>query len=320
MRIVFAVVLLPAVALALAWHALGLPLLLLVLVGGGWLLRRRRRAGRRRRAARAALATAAIALVCWLGAGAARAQADFQPYWAGDDAAAAPAGEARPDWVLGIKLGPYVPGIDAQLGTTDGPYKQMFGGYNIMPVLEVDRIVLRGVGQLTIGGSAGYLGKTGYAWKQDTSGMTIPGDVATGDKTSFRLVPLAATASYRLTYLDDRYGVPLVPYVRGGLSYYLWWVRAPNGSIAAAPKDGCADTAKCGNKALGASAGLQGSIGLELRAERVDPDAMASMRGSGIEHAGFYAEYQVAWVDGFGKATKLAVGDNTWFAGFDFEF
>ena len=44
------------------------------------------------------------------------------------------------------------------------------------------------------------------------------------------------------------------------------------------------------------------------------------MRESGIEHAGFYGEYSIGKVDGFGSDSKLAVGDATWFAGVDFEF
>jgi hypothetical protein len=77
----------------------------------------------------------------------------------------------------------------------------------------------------------------------------------------------------------------------------------------------------CGtNKALGASLGVQGSIGLAIRAERIDPSAAVSMRQSGIQHAGVYAELSLAKVDGFGSSTKLSVGDTTWFAGVDFEF
>jgi len=318
-RVVFAIVLLPLIALALAWHALGLPLLLLVLVGGGWLWRRRGRL--HRRTARAALAATTLALV-WLGAGAAHAQG-FQPYWAGDDAATAPVGEAQPDWVLGVKFGPYVPAIDSQAGVTNRPYHSMFGGYNVMPILELDRILLRGFGQVTVGGSVGFLGKSASAYKAGTTAGDPNRMRSSGDTNTFRLVPLSATASYRLTYLDDRYGIPLAPYVRGGLSYYVWWARAPSGSLSSVDQDGCTSTATMTcpqNKAAGATAGLQGSVGIEIRAERIDPNASASMRSSGIEHAGFYAEYQAAWVTGFGKDTKLAVGDNTWFVGFDFEF
>ena len=44
------------------------------------------------------------------------------------------------------------------------------------------------------------------------------------------------------------------------------------------------------------------------------------MRQSGIQHAGFYGELSMAKIDGFGKDTKLSVGDTTWFAGVSFEF
>jgi hypothetical protein len=75
-----------------------------------------------------------------------------------------------------------------------------------------------------------------------------------------------------------------------------------------------------GNRAIGATAGLVGSIGLAIRAERIDESAARSMHESGLEHAGFFAELNTGWVDGFGKDTKLNVGDTTWFAGVDFEF
>jgi hypothetical protein len=74
------------------------------------------------------------------------------------------------------------------------------------------------------------------------------------------------------------------------------------------------------DKAYGGSFGFQGSVGLAIRAERIDSDAATSMRSSGLMHAGFYAELQYAKVDGFGSDSKLSVGDNTWFAGVDFEF
>ena len=61
-------------------------------------------------------------------------------------------------------------------------------------------------------------------------------------------------------------------------------------------------------------------MGIAVRGERIDKDAAVSLRREGIEHAGFYAEFTYAKVDGFGSETKLAVGDLTWFAGMNFEF
>ena len=45
------------------------------------------------------------------------------------------------------------------------------------------------------------------------------------------MLPLTAGVVYRFTYLDDAIGVPLVPYGKFALAYYLWWSRAPDGSL-----------------------------------------------------------------------------------------
>jgi hypothetical protein len=141
-----------------------------------------------------------------------------------------------------------------------------------------------------------------------------------GDTNKFRLFPASINAIYRFTYLDDEFGVPLVPYAKVGLAYDVWWIVAPSGDFASACTDG-SDTMGCTKtNAYGASMGVVGSVGLSIRAERIDESAARSMRESGIEHAGFYGEYSVGKVDGFGSAKKLSVGDSTWFAGVDFEF
>jgi len=101
----------------------------------------------------------------------------------------------------------------------------------------------------------------------------------------------------------------------------MWWINAPNGNVSKVCEEVSADMS-CAkeDKAYGGSLGFQGSVGLAIRAERIDSDAAMSMRNSGLKHAGFYAELQYAKVDGFGSDSKLSVGDNTWFAGVDFEF
>jgi hypothetical protein len=183
---------------------------------------------------------------------------------------------------------------------------------------DFDRVLFHYFGQVSIGLSVGYMSRSAHAWAvcqpSDVGCIDTPGDPnrtrSTGDKTSFHLLPTALTASYRLTVLDDDYGVPIVPYARAGLGYYIWWIDGTSGDVSTV----------AGNSAKGASLGFTASVGLSIRAERIDSDAARSMRDSGIEHAGFFAEFQGAWIDGFGKSSKLSVGDNTWFAGFDFEF
>jgi hypothetical protein len=318
LRIVVGIVLLPLVVLALLWHLLTLPGLLgmfalLYLV-------------RRRKLVLARVATASTIAVIALVPTRAHAQS---PYWEHNDftepqSDLPPGDPERVHWHAGIRLGPYVPGIDAQLGMPvgkyDGPYEQMFGGYSILPMLDVDYFFLRGFGQFGVGASLGYMGKKERAWLADSDPMDPDRQRSSGDWNKFRLFPFSINAVYRFTYLDDNYGVPVVPYARGGLAYYVWWITAPNGDFAKSCVGPNTSTDCAKTTAAGASLGVVGSVGLALRAERVDASAARSMRESGIEHAGFYAEYSIGKVDGFGSDKKLSVGAATWFAGVDFEF
>lgn len=298
-----------------------------------WLLRRRKK-------------LASLALVGGLFAmpGSARAD-DFQPYWE-DPANTTESGagiyEDHVKWHVGIKLGPYTPAIDKQLGvnatTGLGPYAAMFGNfytddnndgtfeahdkhvYQFLPMLDVERVLWSGSGQFAVGGTLGYMQKSAFAYRDDTTAddPTRLRTRASGNK--FRMIPFALTASYRATQLDDLWGIPVVPYLRGGLAYYVWWMKGPSGSLSKICTDGTMDSDCEGNKAYGGTLGFQGTLGLSIRAERIDRDAARSMRTSGIYHAGFYVELMAAVVNGFGSDKKLSVGDNTWFGGFDFEF
>jgi hypothetical protein len=327
LRIVAGVILLPVVAVALLWHYLTLPGLLALLALA--VIARRRTRHCRRPAWRLGPATLLVGLigsvVGLLGTSTAHADSSLQPYWDDDLAKSADEvddGVPEVDWHAGVRLGPYTPGIDAQLGGgKPGPYAQMFGGYSLLPMLDVDRVVWRPFGhQLAVGGTVGYLNKTAHAYVNgslptDPNRMRSP-----GDENTFRLIPFALTATYRLTYLDDQWGVPVVPYARAGLAYYAWWVKAPNGGNAFVCDGGSTGATCPHNEAAGASLGATGTIGLSIRGERLDAQATKSMRESGIAHAGFFVELSLAKVDGFGSSKKLSVGDSTWFGGLDFEF
>jgi hypothetical protein len=319
LQIVAGILLAPLVALALAWHGLTLPGLLAAL-GLAWLWRRRRPIRLPRWLLRVAPAAAALAVVLVSG----RASAGgYQPYWENsnikeDDEQSLTDQPGDVTWHVGIRVGPYVPDIDKQFSGSPGPYEEMFGGYRILPMLDVDRILWSRMGQVGVGLSIGFMQKTARTF---ALGMADPGEERprAADENKFRLIPMALTGTYRFTWFDDNYGVPVVPYVRGGLAYYLWWVSV-NGSLAEVCRDAEAMPPCDRTKALGASFGLTGSIGLAIRAERIDGPTAMSMQQSGIQHAGIYAELSLAKVDGFGSDSKLSVGDATWFAGVNFEF
>jgi hypothetical protein len=320
-RLVAAAILAPLAGLAAFWEYTSLPVKLLVLVS--LLLLRRARLRRRRvvhvrvapgmRGLGPALAAAAVAvLVACAWVPPAAAQGD--PYWDdfGGDVYEEPAAVEVPYWNVGIKAGPYTPDIDSEFMASPGPYERMYGGAAIMFLVDVERFFLFPLGQVGVFGSAGFAQKTANAFSpcpnEDPDCMPERAD---GDETSFRLMPLALGAVYRFTMFDDQWHVPVVPYARAGLSYYLWWITAPDGTLSEID----------GDRALGASLGWQGSLGLAVRAERLDPQSARSLRNDlGIDHAGFYGEVMYADVGGFGADGKLRVGALTWFAGLNFEF
>jgi hypothetical protein len=332
-----AVAMTPLVIAATVWEASSvltkLALLLLVIA---W--RRVRRAQtdevptERARPRRPVLAGAAagVALLCV--ASIASAQSNYDPYWDNWDSAEAPAGPAVPHWNVELKIGPYLPDVDAEFGGgMDAPFSRTFGTGSMLHYnFELQRFFLFPEGQLGVTGSFGIMGKTATAFEVDADGMVVPDPDdptkpkrADGNDVAFRMMPWSLGVVYRFTALDDRFGVPLVPYGKVGLSYYLWWVRQPNGDLAEVPTTECPDLSEMcdGDKAFGASIGWQATIGLAVRAERLDPSAEVSLRNElGIEHAGFFAELLYANVDHFGASDRLTVGDLTWQAGVTFEF
>jgi hypothetical protein len=315
LRILAGILLLPLVVLALLWYWLTLPGLVILVA----LMACRRYVVRHRRLAMQVVTLGALAFVMLGSPVRAHAQS---PYWedqtTGENMDAPLTLESTDvKWHAGVRVGPYTPAIDSQNATRNsagqGPYEAMFGGYTIMPMLDVDRFLWTGFGEFGVGLSVGYMGKTAHAYTMTSDPNSPTRERSPGDETSFRLIPLELTATYRLTYFDDEFGVPIVPFVRGGFGYYVWWATAPDGSFSTDPMDS-------NNKALGATAGLVGALGIAVRAERIDAEAAQSMHESGLEHAGFYGEVSAGWIDGFGKSTKLDVGGTTWFAGVDFEF
>jgi len=327
---------LPFVGAAWVWERTG-PLSKLAMLAGLLLLFARRRRLRSPRARRKLVlaAAAAGALLVILRAGGAHAQVGgYEPYWEHWDDEVATIQPVVPHWNAEIKVGPYLPSIDDAnytLGPNEKPpFEEMFRNKTILFYnFELQRFFLFPEGQLGATASAGFMGVSANSLAVDSSGNVIRDangvpERAPGNKTRFRMMPFSVGAVYRLTALDDRWGIPVIPYGKLGLSYYLWWVRDPNDKLARAQKDAMCDPTMgdCPTtRALGASIGWQGSVGIDIRAERLDSSAELGLRNElGVEHAGFFIELLYANVDHFGAKDRLNVGDTTWQAGISFEF
>ncbi len=237
-------------------------------------------------------------------------------------------------WNAELRFAPFVPSVDDEFsGSGEGPFARMFGeGPMLMTQVAVDRFFLWPHGQLGVSFSLGFLTTGADAYEYDGN---QPDNIARndngkpkrvkGERTDFRVYPLSVSAVYRYTELDDQFSIPLVPYGRLGIAYSLWSVSRPDGGTSEVSTTDCMvndPNRKCkGNLGRGGSLGYVASLGLAVRAERIDPDAALGLRNElGVDHAGFFVEANLSKVDGFGSKKRLSVGDFAWFAGINFEF
>jgi hypothetical protein len=256
-------------------------------------------ASRRRRARRGSTGLVAlVALVAAAGVSEPQARADF------DGAASslafsddAPNAASPRRWNLELRFGPYRPDVDSEFaarGQDARPFEQLFSSSRrLMMQLELDRQLLRRAGGTwAVGFGAGYYKATAAALAADLT-------TRTGDETGLRLIPLSAAVVYRADGLRERYGSPLVPYVKLGLDCALW--RATDTSQASTQ---------------GRTFGWHAAAGLTLDLSDLDPEAARTMdRESGINETAAFFEVARYDLDGFGSGSALHLGDTTWFAG-----
>jgi len=337
-RAVSYLVLAPLVAFAAVWEYTGPLGKLALLLAMGMLIRMRRRRRAERALAGGALVRTpvtrgrrlVVATTAFLALLAFSATANAQAYW-DDYNEEIETEDETSHWNFELKVGPYSPNVDASAGGMT-PFADVYGEkWKVMTIFGLDRYFAFPSGQLGITGTIGFSNRSAKAFALGPDGQPFEdsnGDLkrSPGDSTGFRLMPTSVGAVYRFTRLDDDYGIPVVPYGKLALAYYLWWFTDPSGETSESPTAACPDAGMSGstcdgNFGRGGSFGYQATLGLALRAERIDPSAELSLRTEmGIEHAGFFVEIQLADVDGFGASDKLSVGDTTWFGGINFEF
>lgn len=220
-------------------------------------------------------------------------------------ALAAPA-EARADssisGVAEIKLGGYYPSIDDEFGGS-GPFSQYFGTDSLWYFeTEWDFYVWDRFGKLGFGLHLGWASVDGNV--RDDSGATLPGE------TTFRVIPIRASAVYRYDYSALHHDIPLVPVFKLGLDYVFW--RA---------KDSAGDTSTAsGINAVGGTMGFHGALGLHFLLDVIDPASAAYLDLSwGVNNSYLFAEYMVTKIDDFGGAS-LDLSDNMLLFGLAFEF
>jgi len=229
--------------------------------------------------------------------------------------AAAPArAESDRTMLLELKFGPYYPDIDKEF-QSKRPFKQAFGSsQRLLTRLEFDYEFFTGFGVASVGFSAGYAqfaGKGLIASSEDGSSASS-GLVKSEDSTKMHVLPLSLDLIYRFDWLSQRHKVPFVPYAKGGIDCYVWWVT-----------NGVGDVVRSDDGARGRGATFGGHLALGLSFVL---DSLAPMMAQtfdvemGVNNTMLFAEYVFSWVDDFGSSKSWDLGSRTFLAGLAFEF
>tara|TARA_B100000609_G_C17222227_1_gene441013 strand:+ start:2016 stop:4058 length:2043 start_codon:yes stop_codon:yes gene_type:complete len=201
-----------------------------------------------------------------------------------------------------LRLGPYTPQINQEgnLGQNT-PYTSFFGnGPQLMIEGGLEWLIFKGFGSVGIGGSIGFTWASGEAKAPgtNTGGLTsvltqnqTTTEETTSNQTGFQIVPLRFDISYRFDYFAQKNGFPLVPYIRGGLDYYIWWVTDSNGALATYTDGGKTDTA------IGGRLGFHFAVGVQFLLDVVEPRAARTFDVEfGVNHTYLFAEWHMSWV------------------------
>ena len=194
--------------------------------------------------------------------------------------------------VLGVgfefKGGPYSGAIQDEPGFSDvfdDESRPLF-------TFGVDVQVYRGFGTVTVGPSFGFLQYTGKGLFG--KGSRVPGS-RSSDTNVFNLVPLTLQAGYRFDLLADQTWVPFVPYVKGGLAYYIWWATNGVGGLQRRTLEEDRQTAR------GGTFGLTGTLGLAFMLNKIESRVAQSLfANSGIRGTYIFIEMTGSQVDDFG--------------------
>lgn len=257
---------------------------------------------------------------------------------------------------LDIKLGPYSPYLDQSSGLPSGatPHSDLFGSSSdakgarpspsLLGQVELDYQFSHKYGTWGIGIAMGYARKTASSFVlfdpsatpckvtgepgaersyiHPVSGAVPFDQCINGDaNNTLHILPLSLLFVYRFDILDTRYNIPVVPYVRAGLAYNIWWFENENPFVSqheigkASPQN---------SALLSSSGGTWGVVfhpGLAINLGNLDRKAGLDMdRLYGINRFNLFVELNYAWMTGFGKPNQLDVSDIGVLAGLGMEF
>ncbi len=226
------------------------------------------------------------------------------------------------EFMLELRVQQYIPDVDAEFADgqrtprtseiaiedAGGPYEYVFGkGRRYAVGFEFDWQVFRIPYIGTVGPAYGFLSTKSTAKARS---LKDP-ETKSGEETALTIIPMYLVAVLRADVIWNEFGIPLIPYAKGGVGWALWWSQT----------GGKVDTVN-GVRAQGTTFGYQFALGGALLLDFFDEEAAGEMDNSiGVNHSYIFAEWYVSKLEGGGIFKKqMYVGTNSWAAGLAFEF
>jgi hypothetical protein len=217
--------------------------------------------------------------------------------------------ESPRTFMLEIKFGPYKAAVDDEFSGGAKPFATVYGDTAVMlGMAELQYNVWQRFGTLAIGAASGYAMDKGKAIAGDGS--------KPGDRTTFNVVPLQLHLAYQFDYLAQELDIPLVPFVKVGFDYWVWWFEDPSDETSKYESpDGETFTGS------GGTFGWHVGGGLRFLLDWIDPSSASSFDMEiGVNNSYIFVEFLYAQVDDFGSSNSIRIGDGLLFGGLAFDF
>jgi len=206
--------------------------------------------------------------------------------------------------MIEFKFGPFRPDIDKEFGGRASPFKTIMGNKSLlMTQFEYNYEFFTGFGILAMGATIGYSRAKGEARLAD--------DKPSNDSTTMHFIPLSLSAVYRFDWAAHKYNVPLVPYVKAGFDYYIWWITNAVGNVS---------KSRDGSVAQGGTFGGHTTFGLAFLLDFLAPSmAITFDNNMGVNNTYLFMEYVLSFVNDFGSSSSFDLSSKTFLFGISFE-
>ena len=216
------------------------------------------------------------------------------------------------NWTVHLSFGAYsLDYMDDEFGGSgSNPAESIFGNKNrFMFQLGAERLLWQEFGTIGLEAATGFwqtYGKGVYS----TSGEESP------DSTVFNMIPLKLSAVYRFSATWDKWNVPLIPFVKLGMDYYIWWILGPGGGTSTYE-----DEEGNRSKGYGGTFGFHISYGLQLCLDFMDKKLANEFdQDAGVNNTHLYFEGTFAKVNDFWAGSSFDLSAHHFMGGLLLEF